>query len=155
QLGDDSLLRGGVFPQRAVVAFLHLACAEVGHLPRGADDDNTVALVPTFEWIRQNDSGFAGASRLAEFDPGAFHRRTVKIHAPAATNDGRASFLVHALGIGQSNQRFTPSGNWLVGRADFQCGPRLTGFGRLDVSITVEAVFTGVVAGLDFDQAHI
>ena len=91
----------------------------------------------------------------------------MEIHAAAATDDSRAGLLVHALKVTQPDGRRIFCGNGLVRRAHLQRRPRFApltptplpdsgerGRGEGHVGIAVEAVFTGVVAGLDLDETH-
>src|SRR5205085_1456260 len=75
---------------------------------------------------------------------------------PAATaNDGRARFLVHAGNVVQANDGRVSGGDGLVLRADFQRGPWLVGRDLGQVGVAVEAVLTGVVARLNFDETDV
>src|SRR5262249_23677015 len=134
-------------------ARLGLAVALVAVLRRG--DDHLVADFPTRGGLGQRHGRIADRGRIAELQPGTRQRCTVEVHASAAADDGRAGLLVHALDEVQSNPCRVTCGKWLIGRADFESGPRYVRVPCHHVSIAVEAFFAVLVPTLNLDEADV
>ncbi len=121
----------------------------------GRRDDNPIADAPAGDRFVERDFLVVRRRVFAELHPGVVQRCAVKIHPPAAADDGRTRLPVHAVEIREPDDGGMLGRDRPIRRTDFQRRRCLFDVGGLEMRVAIKALFAIFVAGFDLDQPNV
>src|SRR5262245_11326836 len=116
-----------------------------------AGDDRLVPDAPAGDGLGQGDRRVSTLHISTELDPGVAQGRAMKVHPPAATDDGGTRLLVHAVEVDEPDSGRLADRD--LRRADLQGRLRVAILGRFEMGIALEPFFGSRLTGLDLHQA--
>ena len=124
-------------------------------LPRARGDDDAILNAPTGHGLLHRHSDLAGLDGRGELQPGAFHRRAMRVPAPAARDDGGQGFRVRAFEMTQPDGGLHARRDGRGEGPDFEHRHDSASGGRGGGIMAVEPVLRRGLTGFHLDEADV
>ena len=127
--------------------------ARLNGLPRARGDDDAIPDAPAGHGLLHGHAEVAGLGGRGELQPGAVHRRAMRVPAPAARDDGGQGFRVRAFEMTQPDGGLHARRDGRGERADFKHRYDRASGGRGRGIMAVEPVLGRGLARFDLEEA--